>query len=191
MTYSLILFLNAGTELVNIKRIDFSRYNVITAFTILFTVVQNTVKLSDVNFHVIRNSCVARASEPLRRLLKHTIDTNSLFEVLAENNKYCNWINVRYLKDITIACDNKQLQSLIENYTNFICSKRLPEIWNNLPLYIKIDSIYSELKATFVDKDLCDITLGELIKCECEPKAAKWIAMLTGLDYDGYPGGGT
>ena len=86
-------------------------------------------KASSEEFKTIRNSCVGRASEPLRSLIKHATDTHRLFEILAENTKYCNWMDVRLLETIAIACGNKQLQSLIENYKTVIYSKTLREVW--------------------------------------------------------------
>ena len=157
-------------------KIDFNVYeDVSNAFTELFTVCQRVVRVSNEEFKTIRNSCMARASEPLRSLIKHATDTHCLFEILAENTKYCNWMDVRFLKTIAIACGNKQLQSLIENYKTVIYSKTLHEVWDCIPHYAVRDKYYSELKATF-DKDPDNMTVEELIKSK--PQLAKKIALL-------------
>jgi len=158
-------------------KINFSAYeDVSNAFAELFAICQKAIKVSSEEFRTIRNSCVARASEPLRGLMKRATDSHCLFEILADNNKYCNWMNVRFLKVIAIACGNKQLQSLIQNYTDVIYSKTLREVWNCIPHYPVRDQYYSELKATLGDKDPDNMTVEELTKCK--PQLAKQIAML-------------
>ena len=158
--------------------VDFSAYeDVSNAFDHLFSVCQKVIlRVSKENFKTIRNSCVARASEPLRGLLKRATDTDCLFEILADNNEHCNWMNVRLLKVIAIACGNKKLQSLIENYTSVIYSKTLRKVWNKIPQYSSIrDKYYSELKVTFGDKGPDNVTVKELI--ESKPHLAKEIAI--------------
>jgi len=134
------------------------------------------VKVSSEEFRTIRNSCVARASKPLRGLIKCATDSHCLFEILAENNKYCNWMNVDFLKVIAIACGNKQLQSLIKNYTDVIYSKPLGKVWNRIPYYPVRDKYYTQLKAKFCDKDPDNMTIEELMKSR--PQLAKGIARL-------------
>ena len=160
---------------------DFRAYeDVSNAFVQLFSVCEKTIKVSNENFITIRNSCVARASEPLRGLIKRATDTHCLFEILGGNEKYCNWMDVRLLNVIAIACGNKQLQSLIENYTDVIYSKPLRKVWNNIPHYSSVrDKYYSELKVTFGDKDPDNVTVEELIKSK--PQLAKEIAILIGV----------
>ena len=162
-------------------KIDFSIYeDVSNAFDELFSACQKATKVSNDNFRTIRNSCVARASEPLRGLIKLATDTHCLFEILGGNDKYCNWMDVRLLKVIAIACGNKKLQRLIQNYTDVIYSKPLREVWNNIPHYSSVrDKYYSELTATFGDKDPDNVTVKELIKNK--PQLAKEIAILIGV----------
>ena len=158
-------------------KINFSAYDdVSNAFDKLFTICQKAVKVSSEEFRTIRNSCVARASEPLRGLIKCATDTHCLFEILADNNKYCNWMNVSFLNIIAIACGNESLQSLIENYMDVIYSKPLREVWDCIPHYSVRNEYYSKLKATFGDKDPDNMTVKELMKSK--PQLAKAIAML-------------
>ena len=158
--------------------IDFSAYkDVSIAFAELFTICQRATKVSTEEFKTIRNSCIARATEPLRSLIKRTTDTYCLFEMLTDNNKYCNWMDVRFLKVIAIACGNKQLQSLIGKYQDVIYSKTLREVWGSYPYYLVRDQYYSELKTTF-DKDPDNITVRELMKSK--PQLARELAMRTG-----------
>ena len=158
-------------------KIDFSAYkDVSNAFDVLFAICHKAAKASNENFTAIRNSCVARASEPLRSLLKDATKTDHLFAILAENNKYCNWMNVRFLEIIANACGNKQLQSLLEDYKVVIYSKPMGEVWSCMPHYSVRDKYYSKLKATFGDKDPDNVTIEELMKSK--PQLAKEIALL-------------
>ena len=157
-------------------KINFSAYDdVSNAFDKLFTICQKAIKVSIEEFRTIRNLCVARASEPLRGLIKRATSTHCLFEILADNNKYCNWMNVSFLKIIAIACGNENLQSLIENYTDVVYSKPLREVWDCIPHYSVRDKYYSKLKATFGGKDPDYMTVKELKKNQ--PQLAKEIAM--------------
>ena len=159
--------------------IDFSVYkNVCNAFAKLFTICQRATEVSTEKFKTIRNSCAAQASEPLRSLIKRTTDTHRLFEILAVDNKYCNWMNVRFLKVIAIACGNKQLENLINNYTKVIYSKTLREVWGSIPHYSVRGKYYSELKATF-DRDPDNMTVEELMKSK--PQLANKIALITAV----------
>ena len=142
----------------------------------LFSICQKATNVSSDNFIALRNSCVIRASEPLRGLMKHATNTFCLFEILADNNKYCNWMDVRFLKIIANACGNKQLQSLIEDYKAVVYSKPLREVMNCISYYSVKDKYYSELKATFGDRDPDNTTVEELMKCK--PQLAKEIALL-------------
>ena len=156
---------------------NFSAYNdVSNAFAELFTICQKAIKVSSEEFRTIRNSCVARASEPLSGLMNCATDTHGLFEILAVNNQYCNWMNVSFLEVMAIACGNKHLQSLIENYTDVIYAKPLREVWDCIPHYSVRNEYYSELKATFGDKNPDNMTVKELKKSK--PQLAKKIAML-------------
>ena len=157
-------------------KINFSSYKDVSgAFDALFAMCQKAIKASSEEFKTIRNSCLARASEPLKALINRTTDTHCLFEVLAVNNKYCNWMNVNFLKVIAISSGNKQLESLIEDYTDVIYTKTLREVWHCIPHCSVRDQYYSELKATF-DKDPDNMTVKELMMSK--PQLAKKIAML-------------
>ena len=176
MSYSLFLLLNSDTEPVNLGRIDFAEYkgDVNVAFAKLFTVCHKTVKFSDENFNVIRNSCIT-VDSPLHYVLKQTTNTDDLFEVLAENKNYCNWMNVTYLKVIATACGNDSLLSLIKNYTDVIYSTELGEILDHIPYSVRY-KYYSEIRQCGnYEKHPEYVTLGEVI--EYKPQLANSIVM--------------
>ena len=161
---------------MEIFNINFNAYeDVSDAFAKLFSVCQKVIKVSNEEFKTIKNSCVARASKHFGGLIKRAPDTHCLFEILADNNKYCNWMNVSFLNTMAIACGNKHLQLLIKNYKDVIYSKKLREVWNCFPHYSVRGKYYSKLQATFGDKDPDNMTVEELVKSE--PQLAKEIGM--------------
>ena len=112
-----VFFQDSDDTEIEMYAVDFHAYDVSNAFAVLFNICQKAVKASSEEFKTIRNSCVARASEPLRGLIKRATDTHCLFKILAENNIYCNWMDVRFLKVIANACGNKHLQILYTGWS--------------------------------------------------------------------------
>ena len=139
--------------------------------------------ISDLNkdeFQIIKTVCIAQANEPLRNLLVGASDSHCFLQVLATNNMYCNWIRINFLEIIAHAHVNRhvnrQLVNLIKDYKKVIFSKPLHKVWNFLPYYSVRDKYYSELKATFDDKDPDNVTIDELFKKL--PNLAKEIEMI-------------
>ena len=161
-----------------ICNVNFNLYeDVADAFVKLFTVCQQVIKMSsNEKFRTIKNSCISRAGKPLGGLIKRATDTDGFFEILADNNKYCNWMNISLLSTMAIACGNEHLQALIKDYKNVIYSRTLRDVWNCLPHYPVRGKYYGKLQATFGDKDPDNMTVDELVKNE--PQLAKKIAML-------------
>jgi len=122
---------------------------------------------------------VAQANEPLCALLQSASNSHCFFQVLANNNMYCNWIRINFLDIIAHACVNHFLVNLIKNYKKAIFSKPLSKVWSCLPHYSVRDKFYTELKATFDDKDPDNVTVEELIKST--PVLAKEIEMFIAI----------
>ena len=120
--------------------------------------------------------CVAQSKQPLSTLLRCASDSHSFFSVLAENNIYCNWIRISFLEIIAHAHTDENLVKLIDNYKKSTFSKPLHKVWSHLPHYSIRDKFYTELKATFHDKDPDSVTVEELVKIT--PELAKEIEML-------------
>ena len=158
---------------INFKEIE----NVSSAFSTLFSVFQKVISsLSDDEFQIIKNACIAQADESLCSLLDSASNSHCLFRILAENKLYCNWIRINFLEIIAYAHVNQHLVNLIKNYKKAIFSKTLHEVWSFLPYYSVRDKYYTELKATFDDKDPDNVTVEELFKIT--PDLAKEIEML-------------
>ena len=158
--------------------IDFSVYkDVLTAFNKLLNACYETARKasdSDGKFQVIRNACIARANVTLHSQLKKATNICSLFEILADNNRYCNWMNVMFLKVIAIACDSEHLRSLVQNYTDVIYSRTLREVWDCIDVSVR-DKYYSEIKSKIVSKDPNEMTVAELMNMK--PYLAKDFAL--------------
>ena len=134
------------------------------------------IALNNNEFQIIKNVCVAQSKQPLSTLLRCASDNYSFFQVFAENNVYCNWIRISFLEIIAHAHTDENLVKLIDNYKKSTFSKPLHKVWSHLPHYSIRDKYYTELKATFHDKDPDSITVEELFKIT--PKLIKEIEML-------------
>ena len=158
---------------INFEEIE----NVSSAFSTLFSIFQKVISaLNDDEFQIIKNACMAQADESLCSLLHSASNSHCLFRVLAENKLYCNWIRINFLEIIAYAHVNQYLVNLIKNYKKAIFSKPLHKVWSSLPHYSVRDQYYTELKATFDDKDPDNVTVEELFKIT--PNLAKKIEML-------------
>ena len=152
------------------------------AFSALLSTLQKEIKVKD--FVIIRNACVARASQKLSDQIKRTQDTDSLFQVFAENKTYCNWMNIRFLEVIANTSGNRNLVTLVKNYKDVIYSKTLREVWDCIPYHTVRTKYYSKLQATFDGKDPDNVTIEQL-KRYCEPYLIKDIAMLIAIIEEG------
>ena len=159
-------------------KINFEEFDSVpAAFSRLFGIFQKVIiGVNDKDFLIIRNTCISQTVEPLRSLLQSAVDSSCLFQVLATNNKYCNWIRINILEIIANASENIQLVNLVRNYKKTILSKKLHEIWNFFPYFEVQDKYYSKLKATFDNKDPDKVTVEELFKMT--PNLAKEIEIL-------------
>ena len=146
-------------------KIDFSSYNHVTyAFGSLLAIFQQDMaKVSSDKFTAIKVSCEARASAPLRDLIKCAPNIDHLLKTFFDNN-CCNWMDVRFLKVIAIACGNKKLESLINDYTRFIYSTRLCDVWSSALYHSVRDEYHDKLEATFGDEDPGNLTIEGLIR---------------------------
>ena len=97
--------------------------------------------------------------------IKKQKDVKSFFDLLSDNDLYCNWLNVSILRTIIFALDNKKLESLIDKYTAAIHSKKLGEVWDFIPQKKIKSKYYSEVTKTFDSKNPDDMTVKELITC--------------------------
>ena len=124
---------------------------------------------------MIRNSCVAQAEEPLCSLLKQAPDSHHLFEVLAVNKPYCNWMRINFLEVIANAYGKRSLENLVQRYRSAIFSKPLREIWGSISHISTRHKYYTELKGKFDVQDPENMTVEDLIKKE--PQLAKEIEL--------------
>lgn len=155
-----------------INFVDFN--NVVDAFTELMRIF--TEELSGAKFETIRALCLPRASRRLQDKICKTTDIHSLFELLARNPFYFNWMKVEYLQTMAIASGNTRLQDILKCYTDVILSKTLGEIWDSVPSFYKIKTkYYKRVKARFNGKNPDDIKVKDLKMYE--PKFAKKIAL--------------
>ena len=148
--------------------------NVADAFAALMRIF--TDELDGTKFEPICVICLTRASKRLQSEISTTTDVHSLFELLACNPFYFNWMKVEYLQTIAIASGNTKLQETLKCYNDVILSKTLGEIWNFVPSFHKTRTkFYSKVKARFHGLDPDDVKVKDLKKYE--PRFAKKIAL--------------
>lgn len=124
------------------------------------------MELSNANFETIRMICVARARKRLQSEIRRTTNIRNLFELLACNRFYFNWMNVEYLKTMAIAAGSKKLQDMIRDYTDVVLSKTLGEVWNSMPSFQIRGKYFNKVKAKFRVRNPDDITIQDLKKYE-------------------------
>ena len=148
--------------------------NVADAFSALMKVFAD--ELDGTKFESIRAICLLRASKRLQSEISKTTNVHSLFELLACNPFYFNWMKVEYLQTIAIASGNAKLRETMKCYSDIILSKTLGQIWNSVPSFHKTKTkYYNKVRAKFHGKDPDDIKVKDLKKFE--PKLAKKIAL--------------
>ena len=160
------IFLTIASE----ETLDFATYeDVSLAFSDLFSRFQEELNMKNGDhFKIIRNACIHRADQKVKKLIKKAGDIDGLFELFAENKPYCNWLNMRYLEVIAGASRNSKLVNLTKNYKKFIYSKTLGEVWGYIPHHKVRSKYYSKLRTKFHGKDPDDVTVEELQKM-CDP----------------------
>ena len=160
---------------------SFANYkDVSLAFSALTSKFQ--VKFNESLFPIIKSRCVSRARPgKMKDAIKATCDSNSLFQLLDDNNMYCNWMNIKFLETIATAMaattGNNMLERLIKDYKETIYSRTLRQVWDSVPAYHKVRSkYYSKLQTVFNNKDPDNVTVKEVLT-QCKPQLVKSIAL--------------
>ena len=181
----LLRFITCSTILTacDSENLNFAEFDDVSlAFSTLLSKLQKEITSKD--FVIIRNACVARASQKLSDQIKETQNTDDLFQLFAENKAYCNWMNIRFLEVIVNASGNSKLVALVKNYKSIIYSKTLREVLSCIPYHTIRTKYYSELQVKFDGKDPDNVTIAQLIR-SCEPYLVKDIALLIGIIEEG------
>ena len=148
--------------------------SVLDAFAVLIRIF--TDELSGAKFATIRTVCLSRACKRLRSEIRRTTNVDSLFELLACSPLYFNWMKVEYLQAIAAASGIAKLKETLKCYTDVILSKKLGEIWNDIPSFHKIKAkYYFRVKAKFHRKNPDKIQVKDLKKYE--PRLAMKMAL--------------
>ena len=166
------------------EEINFTKFkDVSLAFNALFSRLQKEVRRHH-DFLDVRTACAIRANEKLTAEIKKTQDTDSLFELFAENKAHCNWLNIRFLEVIATATGNSKLTSLIVSYKDAIYSKTLREVWDYIPYCAVRTKYYSTLQIKFDGKDPDTVTVEDFQRM-CEPYLRKEITRLIAIIEEG------
>ena len=139
------------------------------------------VEVNHSHFQTIRSLCLNRAGPTLKKGIQETHDIISLLDLLASNNIYFNWMNIKYLETIATAIyavsGNNKFEVLVQNYKDAIFSRTLNQVWGDIPSYHQVRSKYfAKIRAVFCDKDPNSVTVNEVLT-QCKPCLIKSIAL--------------
>ena len=142
-------------------KIDFTKCNVVIAFTELMARLQDNTP--ECRLPIIKTCCIAVTGEKFGEHIKQADNMESFFMLLSQNYIYCNWLNILLVEVIISALRNSKLKSLIGRYKEAIHSKTLGEIWEYIPQENVNNKYYSEVTQTFASENPYDVTVQELI----------------------------
>ena len=146
----------------DISEVDFTKHgnNAYQAYVELLAIFQTAAAFLD--FPTIKTSCIASARGTLKSEIYKVTSRDELFNLLALNELYCNWMRITFFEAIVFATKNKRLEGILNKYKDAFFSKTLAEMWDFLPHNPVRNKYYEKLKATFNDKDPEKITVQEL-----------------------------
>ena len=120
--YVITIFLDIDIEKIKDK-------NVILAFTYLFS--RLGLLFADVDFVTLKSVCMFRGSTSLPKEYKQQMraaqELDDILDAL-DNPLYCNWLNVRILKRISMHSDNQPAVKLIQTYENSIYPRKASDV---------------------------------------------------------------
>ena len=100
--------------------------------------------------------------------IRDTQNLDELFDVIVESD-HCNWMNIRLLERIAAAsihCNAPAIHfiahQLINQYKNAIFSKRLVDVYRQIPEIKVTDNYCSQVKQKW-DKEFAEVTLKDII----------------------------
>ena len=154
----------------DIDDIDFNQglfVSVVNAHTMLMTEIRNNIANSQLNS--IKAQCLTRIKPDedleLHEKIRTTETVNDFIDLLLENSKYCNWLNVDLVETIAIASGKVKLRKLVEKYKHAVHSKTLQEVWEGIPsLSREVKSECCEkIEQYFADRSPSNVKMIELL----------------------------
>ena len=126
--------------------------------------------LNEDKFKMIRMGCITNCKALSAKLpndfvnkVRATETLDDLFEVVV-SSPYCNWMNIRLLEKMAAASLQSNACQLISQYKNAVFSKKLKDIFKNIPEVSSqvTDEYYSKVKQRW-KKEFDDVTVKDVI----------------------------
>ena len=121
--------------------------------------------LSEDKFQALRRGYIA--NKKFRKLPSSFIDKiratktlDDLFDVVVDS-PYCNWMNIRLLEHMAVASLQTNVRQLIDQYKNAVFSKRLQDVFQQIPEIEITEDYYSEVKQKW-NKKFEEVTLKDV-----------------------------
>ena len=93
--------------------------------------------------------------------IRNTETLDGLFDVVVES-PYCNWMNIRLLEQMAAASLQPNIHHLIGQYKNAVYSKRLQDVFQQIPEIEVPEDYYSKVKQKW-NKEFDEVTLKDVI----------------------------
>ena len=153
-------------DLINTDRLKDE--NVVGAFIYLFHKLY--ILLATVDIATLKSACMFRGAA-LPQEFKEGIDqsrsVDDIFNVL-DNQLYCNWLNVRLLKQIAKNTDNQQAVDMIKIYEDSVKPRKFSDVQQYLPLCFN-EKIVSQIEVKVNDKR-DNLTIGQCLSAAKDQK---------------------
>ena len=92
--------------------------------------------------------------------IRATKTLDDLFDVVVDS-PYCNWMNIRLLEHMAAASLQTNVRQLIDQYKNAVFSKRLQDVFQQIPEIEITEDYYSEVKQKW-NKRFEEVTLKDV-----------------------------
>ena len=175
MLYGNFLFVGKVNELSSDqpkqkKQIDFSKYSVDNAFSILTANIYQIFKSHRIEFEVLRRACfenanrLVGASIPKELVVKIQGSDNldQLFDVLASAPPYWSWKNIRILTNMVSVSGVDEALELVKRYKQSVFSRKLSMLLKHIS-DANIPPVYYSLVEQKWNKSLDEITVQDLV----------------------------
>ena len=123
-------------------------------------------KLSEDKFQMLRrgytaNKIIQKLPESFIDEIRNTKTLDDLFDVVVAS-PYCNWMNIRLLEEMAAASLQPNIHHLIGQYKSAVYSKRLQDVFRQIPEFEVPEDYYSKVKQKW-NKEFEDVTLKDVI----------------------------
>ena len=107
------------------------------------------------------NKVIRRLPSDLVDEIRNTKTLDDLFDVIVKS-PYCNWMNIRLLEQMAAASLQPNIHQLISQYKNAVYSKRLQDVFQQIPEFEVPEDYYSKVRQKW-NKEFQEVTLKDVV----------------------------